>query len=61
LPEAATKKPHVLLKYLLKLNFSLNKKVTPKSTIIPERPTTPNFRNLKNKVLVSVIGRAVGW
>tara|TARA_B110001454_G_C12616894_1_gene391189 strand:- start:598 stop:840 length:243 start_codon:yes stop_codon:yes gene_type:complete len=47
LEDAANRKPIELERYLLKLSFSLQTNVNPKSIISPENPTIINFRNLK--------------
>ena len=44
--------PRELERYLFQPNFSLQSHVVPKSTTIPEKPTTQNFRNLSINVLL---------
>jgi len=50
---AATEKPMALAIYLGILTISFPKKVVPKSTPTPVKPTTPNLINLKNNSRVS--------
>ncbi len=45
---AAEKNPNVFDTYLFHLIFSFTRKVTPKSTSMPEAPTIPNLRILKS-------------
>ena len=44
--------PRELETYLFQPSFSLQSHVVPKSTTIPEKPTTQNFRNLSINVLL---------